>query len=55
MLENKLADFDLTEKAALTSLHWLPEQYDHVDYYDMQRILSTKEREERVVDPMSLL
>jgi hypothetical protein len=54
-LENKLADFDLSAKAALLNLHWSIEQFDEANFYRLNEILAAKEPEERPVDPLTLL
>lgn len=54
-LENMLADFRLAEKAVVMNFHWDLEQYENTDNERMNIILSTKERKDRAVDPLTLI
>lgn len=42
-------------KHALQYLHWTAKEYDEADYYRLNEILSAKEINERIVDPLTLL
>ena len=50
-----LADFRLAEKAVVMNFHWDLEQYENTDNERMNIILSTKERKDRAVDPLTLI
>lgn len=54
-LKNQLADLDMAEKEALVNLHWTLDQYENADFYDLQRVLGAKDKDNRVVDPLSLI
>jgi hypothetical protein len=54
-LENIIQDLDLAEKQALLNLGWTIDEYENADYYRLNEILSAKEPQDRVVDPMSFL
>ncbi len=54
-LENIIQDLDLAEKQALINLGWTIDEYEDADYYRLNEILSAKEPQDRVVDPMSFL
>jgi hypothetical protein len=54
-LQNKIEQFDYTEKQALIFLHWNLDDYEEADYYRLNEVLSAKEEKDRPIDPLSLL
>lgn len=54
-LKQQLDDLDMAEKEALVNLHWTLEQYENADFYDLQRVLNAKGKDNRQVDPLSLI
>ncbi|WP_268871773.1 hypothetical protein [Paucilactobacillus oligofermentans] len=39
----------------LINLHWPMEAFEKADYFRFHEVLAAKEKEDRLVDPMSLL
>ncbi|MCX2455621.1 hypothetical protein OQZ59_06265 [Lacticaseibacillus nasuensis] len=53
--ENMVEDFDYNEQQALVDLHILPADFEDMDYYRTNEVLSAKPRDKRAVDPEAWL
>ncbi|MCS8582371.1 hypothetical protein EFE20_07530 [Latilactobacillus curvatus] len=54
-LENILEDFRLAGKQTLINLHWDVDMWDNADFDRLNTLLSTKDKKDRVVDPLRLI
>lgn len=52
-MQNKLEDFDLMAKSAVTQLGWTVADFDTTDYYRLMQILGAREAKDRPVDPVA--
>lgn len=48
-------DFDYNEQQALVDLHILPADFEDMDYYRTNEVLSANPRDKRAVDPEAWL
>lgn len=44
----------LNQKHAIQEFGWTLEQYDETDFFELNEVMASKERDERVQDPLSI-